>query len=79
MNEGYSVALVARRAEYLNPLVKEIKALGGDVRPELISELILKQSYQAIALPIDAYNYQTMAKVFRDVKAHWPEGRLKVD
>ena len=61
LNEGYSVALIARKAEFLDPLVKEIRAAGGD----------------AVALPIETYDYKTIARAFRDVKTHWPEGRLR--
>ncbi|KAH8928113.1 NAD(P)-binding protein [Atractiella rhizophila] len=58
---GYKVALIARKADFLENTAKKIRSAGGEVK----------------AFPIPEYNHEQLSKAFEDIMANWPNGRLK--
>lgn len=58
---GYRVALISRPRKEVHDLKDEI-AKGGGV---------------AEVFSVEEYSYQSMNKVFEDIKKYWPDGRLK--
>ena len=56
--QGYKVALIARNADHLNKLAKEINESGGE----------------AASFPVKDYGYQDVLGIFDTIKAHkWSE------
>lgn len=75
---GYRVAVVARRTKDLQVIVDDIAANGGEVSNSLEFTRKVLNGKQACAFPLESYSWQNINKVFEEVKAKWPDSRIKV-